>query len=263
MQELQKCVFCGKEYVIHEIKALGIVRKMQFPDCNCRELQEEKEKQLKLEHERQEKAKQKTDAIKKVLNCPLISPLFQDKTFEKLQELEKNVQVSEEYLKHKEKCVQYAKDFQKGSSGLFMIGGVGTGKTTLQACIIKELEKRGKLCLLINFSTLLDLFIQACNFESGTSVLELYRNIALFDYIVLDDIGREKYTDKRLEFAFRVIDTLMNHKVTVSVTANPECFKKLGSIPEYKAIVDRLRDMCPNNMTFNGTSFRGANVTKY
>ena len=263
MEELKKCCYCGKEYQIQEIKVLGIVRKMQFASCNCQELQEEKEKRLRFEQERREKAKAKTDAIKNVLNCPLMTPLFQDKSFEKLEELEKNVQVSEEYLKHKEKCFQYAQEFQKGFSGLFMIGGVGTGKTTLQACIIKELEKRGKICLLINFSTLLDLFTQACNFESGTSVLELYRNIALFDYIVLDDIGREKYTEKRLEFAFRVIDTLMNHNVTVSVTTNPECFKKLTSIPEYKAIVDRLRDMCPNNMTFNGISFRGANVTKY
>lgn len=261
--EKRKCKICGKEYQIQEIKVLGITREMQFPNCDCEELQEQKEKELKFAEEKREKARQKTDAIKRVLNCPLMTPLFQDKTFEKIEELKKNVEWSEEYMKHKQKCFDYSHDFEKGSSGLFMIGGVGTGKTTLQACIIKELEKRGKICLLINFSTLLDLFIQACNFESGTNVLELYRNIALFDYVVLDDIGREKYTEKRLEFAFRVIDTLMNHNVTVSVTTNPECFKKLVSIPEYKAIVDRLRDMCPNEMVFNGKSFRGANVTKY
>ena len=46
---------------------------------------------LKLAEEKREKARQKTDAIKRVLNCPLMTPLFQDKTFEKLKELEKNV----------------------------------------------------------------------------------------------------------------------------------------------------------------------------
>lgn len=261
IDENKKCSICGKPYKKHEIKIAGkIVGMIDVATCECEALQRQKEEQKKEEQCRYEKIKQKTNELKRQLNCPLMTPLFQEKSFEKIEKLKDVIGWSSDYEQNFNKCFEYAKNYETNSGGLFMIGGVGTGKTTLQACIIKELEYKGKFCLLIQFSTLLDLMIQACNFDAETSIFQLYNVLGQFDYVVLDDIGRENYTEKRLEIAFRVVDCLMNNKVTVSITTNPECFQKLITIPAYKAIVDRLRDLCPYELTFKNKSFRGQNV---
>lgn len=254
---MKKCSICGKEYIQREIKIKDkVLSVIEVPQCFCEEKQRIRLEKIREEEKRKAEIAQKVQLLKYELNCPLISPFFADKTFDYYFNNPIKPKWESEYEKNFRRCVDYAREFEKGAKGLFMIGDVGTGKTSLQACIIKALEQRGKFCLLINFSTLLDLFIESCSFESKQNSFQLFKTLAKFDYVVLDDIGREKYTDKRLEFAFRIIDTLMNNEVTLSVTTNPECFKKLTKIEEYKAIIDRLRFMCPERMLFKNNSFR-------
>ncbi len=76
-------------------------------------------------------------------------------------------------------------------------------------------------------------------------------------FVVLDDIGRESYTGKRNEIAFRIIDTLLNYKVCTCITANPEMIQKLQKMPEWAAILDRLKDICKLHLQFTGESMRG------
>lgn len=258
------CSICGKPYKIQVFKMGERNFDIELPACDCEAIKFEEEQKRKEKVREWERIEQKVYFLKRQLNCPLMSPLFQEKTFEKVAKLQDSIGWSSDYKENFQKCVEYAKNFDRYSSGgLFMVGNTGAGKTTLQACIIKELERKGKFCLLIQFSTLLDLMIESINFNVETSIFQYYNTLAQFDYVVLDDIGREKYTDKRLEIAFRVIDTLMNNKVVVSLTGNPECIKKLTSIAEYKAIIDRLKDLCPNEMIFKNESFRGRNVKKF
>ena len=248
MAEIRKCTICGKPYVEKVFKLKDYESRVFVAQCDCEEnARIEREKQ-KLENERKEKIRQKTGKLKDALNCPLVTPFFKSKTFDNLSDRNEHLKI----------CQRYAQDFNKENfTGIFMVGNVGTGKTTLQACICNELEKRGYICLLTTFSALLDYFIESCSFESEISTSKLFKILTDFDYIVLDDIGREKYTDKRLEFAFRIIDTLMNYNVVVSVTGNSETVQKLQKIEEYKAIIDRLADMCGHNMYFDGESYRG------
>ncbi len=248
MTEIRKCTICGKPYEQKEYGACGHTFKVWVAQCECEEIERQRQEEIKKEQERIEKARQKAEIIKEQLNSPLISPYYQQKTFDKLSDCNKNVK----------SCQKYAQDFKrKTSTGIFMIGNVGTGKTTLQACICNELSNRGYICLLTHFSALLDIFIDSCSFNTQISTNQLFKTLTCFDYVVLDDIGREKYTDKRLEFAFRIIDTLMDNKIVTSVTCNPEIIAKLSKIPEYKAIIDRLKNMCGYNMRFEGESYRG------
>ena len=250
---MKKCSICGKEYQKREIKVKDkVLYSLEVPVCDCEEKQRIRYEQIREEEQRKEKIEYKIRELKRTLNCPILTPFFENKTFSNFE----NLKAEESYKKNFLRCKEYAKDFKRGNKGLFMVGKVGTGKTTLQACIVKELEKRGFFCLLINFSTLLDLFIQSCTYEAKQSTFQLFNIISNFDYVVLDDIGREKYTDKRLEFAFRIVDTLMNNLVTLSITTNPECFNKLIKIEEYQAILDRLNFMCPEIMSFENKSFR-------
>lgn len=258
------CSICGKPYKKKEFKMGERIFGLELPACNCEAIKFEEEQKRKVEEQRRSKIQDKIKELKKKLNCPLMSPLFEEKSFDRVEKLQDVIGWSSDYKANFQKCIEYAKNFDRYSSGgLFMVGKTGAGKTTLQACIIKELERKGKFCLLIQFSTLLDLMIESINFNVETSIFQYYNTLAQFDYVVLDDIGREKYTEKRLEIAFRIIDNLMNNKVVVSLTGNPECIKKLSSIAEYKAIVDRLKDLCPNEMIFKNESFRGRNVKNF
>ena len=251
MEETRKCTICGKPYVQKEYGLKEHKFKVWVAQCECEENARIKAEQEKAEQDRLDNCRKKANELKANMGCPLITPLFKQKTFDNLSDKNRNVEF----------CQKYAQEFNKDtSSGIFMIGNVGTGKTTLQACICNELEKKGKICLLTTFSALLDYFIESCSFESDVKTTKLFKTLTCFDYVVLDDLGREKYTDKRLEFAFRIIDTLMNYKVVVSVTGNCETIQKLQSIAEYKAIIDRLKDMCGNEMLFNGASYRGKKV---
>lgn len=247
-ETIKKCTICGTPYTEKEFNIGTRTIKIAVAQCECETIQEEKRQKEKEEMQRLENARKKANELKRDMGCPLVTPLFKQKTFDNLSDRNKNVEF----------CQKYAQEFnKKTSTGMFMVGNVGTGKTTLQACICNELEKRGKICLLTTFSALLDYFVESCNFESGISTNKLFHTLTCFDYVVLDDIGREKYTDKRLEFAFRIIDTLMNYNVVVSITGNTETVNKLHNIAEYKAIIDRLADMCGHKMYFDGESYRG------
>ena len=154
-------------------------------------------------------------------------------------------------------CKNYAEQFQPGiSKGLQLIGNPETGKTTLLAAICNELMQKHFVCLFIQLSTLLDIFTDYSGNHFG-SASKLLNKLTKVDFIALDDIGRETYTDKRMEHAFKIIDTLMISGVTVCISANQDRIKRLMSISGMEATVDRLKDMSPTIIEFKGKSFRG------
>ena len=216
---LKKCEICGKEYIKKTFVVLGVEKTLEFAQCNC---YEEMEKKKQEEKEKEEKRK----ILEKKFQNSLITPFFREKTF-------KNINFSKE----KAICQRYADEFEpQKSKGISLIGSVGTGKTTLLACICNELIYKGYNCLFTQLSDLLDKFIAARRSKDELAESNLYYWLLQFDFVVLDDIGREKYTETRLEIAFRIVDKLLNHKIPVAFTANPEMIEKLKGIPDYNAI---------------------------
>jgi DNA replication protein DnaC len=238
---MRKCYYCEKEYVEYNIviKPLGINRTVLVPDCECQEIEYKKQKKK----EEQERTKQ---ILASKFENSLLTPFFQEKDFCKLDKSE-----------IKDKIIDYVNTFDRyKSTSIMFIGDVGTGKTTLLACACKELVFKGHNCLFIKMSNLLDKFINACSFDNDDSSKKLKSWLLKFDFIVIDDFGREKYTEKRLEIAFDIIDDLLNYKKCIGITANPEMIAKLKRIPDFEAILDRLNEMCGIKHTFTGKSFR-------
>lgn len=236
---LKKCEFCGKEYIEKTFTILGVEKTINVAQCNCFE---ENDKKRKLEKEKEEK---KLILEKKFQNS-MMSPYFLEKRF-------KNIPFSKE----KTICQKYALEFEPHKSkGMSLIGSVGTGKTTLLACVCNELITKGYNCLFTQLSDLLDKFIIARRSKNELAESNLMYWLLQFDFVVLDDIGREKYTETRLEIAFKIIDKLLNNKIPVAFTANPEMIEKLKGIPDYNAILDRLNEMCEIKFTFKGESYR-------
>lgn len=241
--ELPTCPYCGKSYkwFIRDLFLGGDKRtlKVPVPDCKCQELRER-------EAERQRILRHKSERLAKLFSNSMITPLFKEKTFDNLKQ---TIELM--------KCKEYAKLFDpKTSEGISMIGAVGTGKTTLLAAICNELMTKGYSCLFTTFSDLLDKFSEY-SYEHAGNIRPLLDWLTSFDFVVLDDIGRESYTDKRKETAFRIIDAILNHKTIMAFTANPEMIVKLKKIPEWAATMDRLKEICKYKFTFEGASLRG------
>lgn len=240
--KIQYCPYCGKEYKLFEFPIFQTkTMKRYCPDCDCMEREREK-----VELQKQEELNK--NSLKKRFNNSMMSELFQEKTFNNLDPM-----IEAEIFNH---CQEYAKNFiPKTCKGIQMIGNIGTGKTTLLAAICNELMNKGYNCLFTTLSGLLDKFSEYSYNHAG-NITPLLNWLCKFDFVVLDDIGRETYTDKRKETVFRIIDSLINNKVVTAFTANPEMISKLKSIPELNAALDRLRGACTLQFTFRGNSLR-------
>ena len=124
------------------------------------------------------------------------------------------------------------------------------------AAVCNDLLGRGYNCLFITMSALMEKFTKY-SFDNNGDILGLLMWLVKFDFIVIDDIGRENYTDRRKEIAFRIVDTILNYQVTAAFTANPESIARLSKIDEWGAVLDRLKDICAMQIKFNGESLRG------
>lgn len=234
------CSICERPYT-HTVmqSSTGKIIETDEPACDC----EEKERQRK-EYEKMKKSRQ--EKIIKIFSNPLMGQYVHETNFEKL-----------ESTKPLELCKDYAQQFLPGkSNGLQLVGNVGAGKTTLLAAMCNYLMQKNYTCLLITFSALLDIFAKH-SFENAGNISDLLNWLTKIDFISFDDYGRENYTGKRIELAFRIIDTLMINKTTIAISANQDRLNKLREIPGMDATLDRLRAMCPILIEFNGDSLRG------
>jgi len=251
-EKMQTCPYCGKSYVWFKRELFSgenkKVLKVQVPACKCLELREK-------EKERKRFLLYKSEKLAKMFDNSMMTPLFKEKTFKTLLLPENQAKYKNELQVRK--CQEYAKLFNpKNSLGIQMVGNVGTAKTTLLAAICNELMENGYSCLFTTLSELLDKF-SSYSYENAGNITPLLNWLTSFDFVVLDDIGRETYTEKRKETAFRIIDSLLNHKVVTSFTANPEEIQKMAKIPELRAALDRLKEICKYRFDFNGPSYRG------
>ena len=95
------------------------------------------------------------------------------------------------------------------------------------------------------------------SYDNNGDIFPLLMWLVKFDFIVLDDLGRENYTDRRKEIAYRIIDTILNYEVPAAFTANPEMITRLKKIDDWGAMLDRLKDICAMQIVFKGESQRG------
>ena len=90
---------------------------------------------------------------------------------------------------------------------------------------------------------------------SKTTFDDLMQKWLEADAIFIDDFGREKYSDKRLENVFLFFDGLYNNCTTFFIMANPENVLRVKDIPEFEAIFDRFSETL-EKVVFKADSMR-------
>ena len=153
-------------------------------------------------------------------------------------------------------CRKYVEHFgelkQKGY-GLFLSGGVGTGKTFYAACIANELISNGIPALMFSSQS----FVSAAQSPRG-NIDELLRALNSFDLLVLDDFGAERETDFALEVIERFTDSRSLSKKPLIVTSNLAPKDMMNACTDLRKmrVCDRLRSMCPVSIPVLGNSRR-------
>lgn len=153
-------------------------------------------------------------------------------------------------------CRKYVEHFdelkQKGY-GLFLSGGVGTGKTFYAACIANKLVSNGVPALMFSSQSLVSA-VQS----SKSDINELLRELNSFDLLVLDDFGAERETDFALEVIERFTDSRSLSKKPLIVTSNLAPKDMMNACTDLRKmrVCDRLRSMCPVSVPVLGNSRR-------
>ena len=146
-------------------------------------------------------------------------------------------------MPEKEKALKNAKT--AWNTNLFFSGGNGTGKTHLAMCLAKE----GGI-----YRRLPDIFREVrLDFESEEKIIEYYGKC---DLLIIDEVGRQKFSDFEVNLFFEIIDRRWNNVLPTTVITNLTAreFAEFYS----KAILDRLR---PTEINFNWESARGQSIT--
>lgn len=150
------------------------------------------------------------------------------------------------------KCRRYVQNWGKmkeGNVGLLMWGTVGAGKTYAAACIANGLIDEGVSVLMTSFPKILN---------SGYEHLDLIKQMAMYDLLIIDDLGVERSSQYALETVYMVIDERYKCGKPLIVTTNLllKDIKDETDISR-RRIYDRLLGMCVP-IEFKGESKRAS-----
>lgn len=129
---------------------------------------------------------------------------------------------------------------QAWKKNLFLTGNNGTGKTHLAMCLAKDGA---------TYRRLPDIFREIrSDFESETETLDYYGDRKL---LIIDEVGRQKFSDFEINLFFEIIDRRWNNVLPTTIITNlsPQEFAEIYGT----AILDRLRSVVVN---FNWESMR-------
>lgn len=115
--------------------------------------------------------------------------------------------------------LQKAKAFAEApAGGLYICGEFGTGKTWLAAAIGTAVARNRKRVMFGTFTEITDKLIEAQRYNSFSAEWSLY--VSKPDLLIVDDIGKEKPSEWKLQTLFRLIDERGSANLPTIFTSN-------------------------------------------
>lgn len=139
--------------------------------------------------------------------------------------------------------------------GFHYIGKTGNGKTTLAVCIGKELIAKGYTVKFMTFAQFINILQSTYSLKSNLSFKQMLNRFLQYDFLILDDFGKDTYKEKTIADIFNFINALYSNKKNIILTSNTDAIEKLKQLPEFSAILDRLRALAKIRI-FENKSYR-------
>ncbi|MBE5763962.1 MAG: hypothetical protein E7338_07080 [Clostridiales bacterium] len=155
---------------------------------------------------------------KRLLRAESKLPKFATNTFEDSKFSTLNVKQAKKMEGIYKDCKRWAENIDNASKRIiYLMGGVGTGKTTLSFCIANKLIENGHS---VYFATAFDLsnLIIEKQFNRLQNIDDYY-NMLDADLLIIDDLGTEPQNTLMQEGLFAILDSrINNNKKTVICT---------------------------------------------
>jgi DNA replication protein DnaC len=141
--------------------------------------------------------------------------------------------------------------------GLWLMGDVGTGKTSLAMLVSKAAVEAGRTVAIYSLPRLLSRIRRTYDAEAGEqSYLEFFERLTEVDLLHIDDLGAEKRSDWVLEQLYAIVNERYESQRSVVVTTN------LDQAPLEEQIgprtVSRLVEICNDPLPLYGDDMRYA-----
>lgn len=221
-------LYCGKCHTPKQIE-VNICGTVKRPYCMCK--CEEKAYQAQKEHMNKI---QQQEAVERNKTSGFLDLDISQYGFEK------------DDLRNPEESKRarlYAESFEKMrelSTGLMFLGGTGTGKSFLAACIAKELINQGYKCLMTNFPRIINEVTG--RFEGKQEYIDGFNH---FDLLVIDDMAIERDTEYAAEIVHNIIDSRYRSGLPLIITTNLTIDEFTHPKDVRKArLYSRLKEMC-------------------
>jgi DNA replication protein DnaC len=150
---------------------------------------------------------------------------------------------------------RYVRDIDSkldAGQGLWLMGDVGTGKTTLAMIVSKAALDAGHTVAIYSLPRLLNLIRDAIDSEGG--MVGFLDRLAAVDLLHIDDLGAENTTDWVLEQLYSIINTRYEDELAMIVTTNKnydELIEQLG-----ERTISRLVAICGDYLPLYGADDR-------
>jgi DNA replication protein DnaC len=139
--------------------------------------------------------------------------------------------------------------------GLWLMGDVGTGKTTLAMLISKAVAEAGRTVAIYSLPRLLARIRRTYDADPGEdSYLAFFERLTSVDLLHLDDLGAEKRSDWVLEQLYGIVDERYQSQRSMVVTTNLDqaaLEEQIGA-----RTVSRLVEICGDPLPLFGEDLR-------
>jgi len=139
--------------------------------------------------------------------------------------------------------------------GLWLMGDVGTGKTSLAMVVSKAALESGRSVAIYSLPRLLARIRRTYDADAGEqSYLEFFERLTAVDLLHVDDLGAEKRSDWVLEQLYALVDERYESQRSVLVTTNldqADLEEQIGA-----RTVSRLVEICGDPLPLFGDDLR-------
>jgi DNA replication protein DnaC len=153
-------------------------------------------------------------------------------------------------------------DKLRDGAGIWFMGDIGTGKTTLAMLVSKQAIDAGHSVAIYSMPKLLARIRQTYQAdEDGDSYFRFFERLTSVDLLHIDDVGAEKQTDWVIEQLYALVNERYEKKRSIMFTTNVESGdvdERLREVEEQigRRTFSRLIEMCGDPILMFGNDYR-------